>query len=59
MNVDKVLELFDSNLVCVNVGPRLMADALEKQNVEVLQVDWRPTAGGDKKMQQILADIGF
>ena len=52
-NTDKIQALFDSQLVAVNIGPRLFGEALEKQNVEVVQVDWRPIAGGDQ------ADAGF
>lgn len=57
-DIDKIQKLFESTLVAVNVGPRLFGEALEKQNVEVLQVDWKPTAGGDKQMQEILAALG-
>lgn len=57
-DTDKIQELFNSQLVVVNVGPALFAEALEKQHVEVLQVDWRPVAGGDEKMQDLLAALG-
>ena len=58
-NTDQIQALFDSQLVVVNIGPRLFGEALEKQNVEVLQVDWRPVAGGDKQMQDLLAELGM
>lgn len=58
-NTDRIQALFDSNLVAVNIGPRLFGEALEKQNVEVLQVDWRPLAGGDREMQALLAEMGI
>lgn len=58
-NTDRIQELFNSELVVLNIGPRLFGDALEKQNVEVVQVDWRPLAGGDKQMQDLLADLGI
>lgn len=54
----KIQELFNSQLVVVNIGPRMFGEALEKQNVEVVQVDWKPAAGGDKKMQEILSALG-
>jgi FdrA protein len=57
-NTEKIQALFDAQLMVVNIGPKLFGDALVKQNVEVIQVDWRPPAGGDKKMQDILASIG-
>ena len=58
-NTDKIQALFDSQLVAVNIGPRLFGEALEKQNVEVVQVDWRPIAGGDKQMQDLLSGLGM
>lgn len=57
-DTSRIQQLFDSELVVVNVGPELFADALREQGVEVLQVDWRPTAGGNKKMQELLDLLG-
>lgn len=59
MDTDKIQELFESQLVAVNIGPRLFGEALEKQNVEVIQVDWRPVANGDQQMQDLLAVLGI
>ena len=58
MDCEKILKLFRSELVTVNVGPRLFATALEKQGYRVLQVEWKPAAGGDKEMQKILELLG-
>ncbi len=55
---DKIQELFQSELVVINIGSRVFANALEKQNVEVVQVDWKPVAGGDKEMQDLLSLLG-
>jgi FdrA protein len=54
----KIQELFRSQLVAINIGPSVFGEALEKQGIEVLQVDWQPPAGGDKQMQDALASIG-
>ncbi len=59
MDTDKIQELFESQLVAVKIGPRLFGEALDKQNVEVVQVDWRPVANGDKQMQDLLAVLGI
>ena len=53
MNCDKILDLFRSELVTVNVGPRLFATALEKQGYAAIQVGWKPAAGGDAEMIEI------
>lgn len=58
MDCEKIMKLFQSELVVVNVGPRLFAEALEKQGYKTVQVDWKPIAGGDREMQDILAVLG-
>lgn len=58
MNTEKIMELFRSELVIVNVGPKGFATALEKQGFRTLQVDWKPLAAGDREMQEILAILG-
>ena len=58
MDCEKALKLFQSELVIVNIGPKLFATALEKQGYRTVQVDWKPAAGGDKEMQDILALLG-
>ncbi|MCI8714094.1 MAG: fdrA domain protein [Ruminococcus sp.] len=55
---EKILNLFRSELVTVNVGPKILATALEKQGYKAIQVDWKPAAGGDKEMQEILDLLG-
>lgn len=58
MNCEKIMSLFQSELVVVNVGPKLFATALEQQNYKTVQVDWKPIAGGDREMQEILEVLG-
>lgn len=61
-NTEKMLKLFRSELVTINVGPRIFADALDKQNLEVLQVEFRPDAAPaqtDPEMLDILDLLGF
>lgn len=55
---DKIIDLFNSDLVVINVGPKVFGDAAREQGVEVLQVDWKPIAGGDKEMIEILEALG-
>ncbi len=57
-DTSKMLNLFRSELIVVNVGPKSFADVLEKQGYKALQVDWKPAAGGDKQMQEMLAYLG-
>jgi hypothetical protein len=59
MNEDNIKALFSSELVVINVGPRIFAEALETQGVKTIQVDWRPIAGGDKEVEDILSILGI
>lgn len=58
MGCEKILKLFSSELVTVNVGPKLFADALEAQGFRTVQVDWKPIANGDREMREILDLLG-
>jgi FdrA protein len=43
---------------CINVGLEHFHDSLAAQEVPVVHVEWRPPAGGNEKLQAILAKIG-
>lgn len=58
MNTDKVISLFNSDLVVVNVGSKAFATAIENQGYKTVQVDWVPPAGGDRQMQELLKIMG-
>jgi hypothetical protein len=54
---DKIEELLHEPLIVINVGLKGFAESLEKQEVEVLQVDWAPPAGGDPEMMDLLEKL--
>ena len=54
---EKIKQLLNTPIVAVNIGVKSFADNLEKQNVEVVQVSWKPQAGGDHEMMDILDDL--
>lgn len=59
MNAPKpVLDLFSSELRAVNLGLESFAETLRGLSVPVVQVDWRPPAGGDAAMVAALDAIG-
>lgn len=43
---------------CINVGLEHFHDSLAEQEVPVVHVEWRPPAGGNTKLQAILARMG-
>lgn len=53
----KIDELLQDPLVVINLGLKKFAESLEKQQVEVIQVDWLPPAGGDKQMMDLLDQL--
>ena len=50
----QVQDLLRSGVNVINVGVRDLAASLEGQGVRVVRVDWRPPAGGDKAMLDLL-----
>lgn len=48
------LDILDQELKVVNVGLDIFKDALEAQDVKVVQVDWEVPAKGDEKVINIL-----
>ena len=55
--VEPVAALFRSRLSVVNLGLPSFADNLAAAGAEVVQVDWRPPAGGDAAIVDALDRI--
>lgn len=53
----KVNELFKEELKVINMGLGSFANDLKSQDVAVIHVDWRPVAGGNKKMASLLSKL--
>ncbi len=47
-------ELLREKPVFVNVGVRDFAEALKAQGADVVRVDWKPPAGGDPELADLL-----
>lgn len=61
MTTDKpnlVSALLEQKPVVINVGLEGFADELESQQVTVVHVDWRPPAGGDTELADLLSKLG-
>ncbi len=50
-------ELPNAPLGVINIGLEGFASDLADQGVAVVQVDWRPPAGGDAKLADLLAKL--
>ena len=54
---EKIKKILSGHLIVINIGLRGFAESLEEQEVEVVQVDWTPPAGGDQEMIDLLEDL--
>jgi hypothetical protein len=50
-------KIFEQPLKVVNLGLSMFADNFLANNIEVVHVDWRPPAGGDARLANILAAL--
>ena len=50
-------DLFNQALKVINVGIPSFADDLKAQGASVIHVEWRPPAGGNKKVAALLDRI--
>jgi hypothetical protein len=57
MMEDAVWKLLNEPLVVINLGLKKFAENLEEQDVEIVQVDWNPPAGGDQEMIELLDEL--
>jgi len=50
-----VNELFNSQLKSINLGLESFYDAMKDQGIPAVHVEWKPPAGGDNRLMDILA----
>ena len=50
--------LLEQPLKIINLGLEGFAEELERQGVAVVHVDWRPPAGGDPELADLLSKLG-
>jgi hypothetical protein len=51
---NKIQQLLSDPVIVINVGLGQFTRSMQEQEVEVVQVDWTPPAGGDKEMMELL-----
>lgn len=57
MNEIQENSLFTGPIKVINLGLIGFFESLEVQEIEVVQVDWEPPAGGDSEMIDILDSL--
>ena len=57
MDAKKINKLFEEELVVINMGLDVFGDNLKKEQVKVLSMNWKPPAGGKKKLISFLEKL--
>jgi len=52
-----IKDLFGKKLKVINIGLLSFKESLEDAGVKVIQVDWRPPAGGDEEVMEALKKL--
>ncbi len=52
------LSAFEPPIAAINIGVEVFGESLITQGADVAQVDWRPPAGGDARLMEILEKLG-
>lgn len=55
--MNKLSDFFDKQIQVINIGIPSFAEDLKKQGIVNIHVDWRPPAGGNRKIQSLLEKI--
>ena len=50
-------DIFTDGPKIINIGLKKFSDELEEQDLEVVQIDWSPPAGGNQDMIDLLDDL--
>jgi hypothetical protein len=53
----RINELFNQNVSVINLGTETFKEELARQDLPVVQVDWKPPAGGNPALMQALEDL--
>ena len=51
-------DLLEQTPVIVNVGLEGFSEEMQARDVKVVHVDWRPPAGGDAELADLLSRLG-
>ncbi|MGL5257208.1 MAG: fdrA domain protein [Proteocatella sp.] len=55
--MEKKYSLLNKNLKIINIGLESFYKDLKSQKQDVVHLDWRPTAGGNKKLASMLSRL--
>lgn len=55
--MDRTQQLFNERLNIINVGLERFSNSVKEQEVPAIQVDWKPPAGGNRRLMEILEKL--
>ncbi len=55
--MNRLKDFFGQRVKVINLGIPSFAEDLKKQGVDSIHTEWRPPAGGNKKIQALLARV--
>ncbi len=55
--MDSKSTILDREVRVINIGIERFSEDLKQANVPVIQMDWRPPAGGDRKLIELLDSL--
>jgi len=58
MSKSPTQKLIGTPVKVVNVGLEMFTNDLAQQGIDVVQVDWKPPAGGDPQLAKLLSKLG-
>ena len=53
-DMEKIDRFLNNKVKVINLGIELFSNELTKQNIENIHVDWKPPAGGDEAILNLL-----
>lgn len=55
--MDSKLKVLDRDIRVINIGIERFSEDLREAGIPVIQMDWRPPAGGDRKLIELLDSL--
>ncbi len=54
---EQIEKILSGQIIVVNIGLKGFAESFEEQEIDVVQIDWAPPAGGDQEMIDLLENL--
>ncbi|MBU5483812.1 fdrA domain protein [Clostridium sp. MSJ-11] len=55
--MNKIKDLFKNKVKVINIGLEIFHEANKHQKLDCIHVEWKPAAGGDAKLLEVLEKL--